>query len=82
MISIYKTLYNKENKNAEYQKRGKTWYKRKKGSNEKWYKVEQKYFDGLNSQQSGFLYNYSTAPKIVAGTLLAFIVYKVVKSRK
>jgi hypothetical protein len=82
MISIYKTLYNKENKNAEYQKRGKTWYKRKKGSKEKWYKVEEKYFDSLNSQQSGFLYNYNTASKIVAGTLLAFIVYKVVKSRK
>ena len=82
MISIYKTLYNKDNKNAEYQKRGKTWYKRKKGSKEKWYKVEEKYFDSLNSQQSGFLYNYNTASKIVAGTLLAFIVYKVVKSRK
>ena len=82
MISIYKTLYNKNNKDAEYQKRGKTWYKRKKGSKEKWYKVEDKYFDSLNSQQSGFLYNYNTASKIVAGTLLAFIVYKVVKSRK
>jgi hypothetical protein len=82
MISIYKTLYNKNNKDAEYQKRGKTWYKRKKGSKEKWYKVEEKYFDSLNSQQSGFLYNYNTASKIVAGTLLAFIVYKVVKSRK
>lgn len=82
MISIYKTLYNKENKNAEYQKRGKTWYKRKKGSKEQWYKVEDKYFDSLNAQQSGFLYNYNTASKIVAGTLLAFIVYKVVKSRK
>lgn len=82
MISIYKTLYNKDNKNAEYQKRGKTWYKRKKGSKEKWYKVEEKYFDSLNAQHSGFLYNYSTGSKIVAGTLLAFIVYKVVKSRK
>jgi hypothetical protein len=79
MISIYKTLYNKDNKNAEYQKRGKTWYKRKKGSDEKWYKVEEKYFDSLNKQHSGFLHNYSTFAKISAGTILAFIVYKIVR---
>lgn len=79
MISIYKTLYNKDNQNAEYQKRGKTWYKRKKGSDEKWYKVEEKYFDGLNKQHSGFLFNYNTTSKITAGVLLAFVVYKIVK---
>ena len=81
MITIYKTLYNKNNKNAEYQKRGKIWYKRKKGSKEKWYKVEEKYFDSLNQQYSGFLYNINMASKITVGVLLAFIVYKSVQKK-
>jgi hypothetical protein len=81
MISIYKTLYNKENKNAEYQKRGKTWYKRKKGSKEKWYKVEEKYFDSLNKQHSGFLFNYNIASKIAVVAVLGFVVYKVAQKK-
>lgn len=79
MMTIYKTLYSSDNKAAEYQKRGKTWYKRKKGSDDSWTKVEEKYFNNLNKQQSGFLYNYTTASKIVAGGLLAFIVYKIAR---
>ncbi len=30
---------NPKNPSAEYQKRGKTWYKRKKGSSDAWVKV-------------------------------------------
>jgi hypothetical protein len=80
-MTIYKTLYNADNTAAEYQKRGKDWFKRKKGSEEPWKKVESKYYANLNAQykKSGFLYNYTTASKIIAGTLLAFIVFKLVK---
>jgi len=81
MSSIYKTLYNSENANAEYQKRGKTWYKRKKGSKEKWYKVEERYFDSLNKQHSGFLFNYNMASKIAAVAVLGFVVYKVAQKK-
>ena len=81
MITIYKTLYNKNNKEAEYQKRGKIWYKRKKGSKEKWYKVDEKYFDSLNQQYSGFLYNYNMASKITVGAFLAYIIYKSVQTK-
>lgn len=79
MIGIYKTLYSTDNKAAEYQRRGKTWYKRKKDSDDKWVKVEEKYYDNLNKQNSGFLFNYTIGAKIIAASLLAFVVYKVIK---
>jgi len=81
MDILFKTIYNSDNPAAEYQKRGATWYKRKKGSDEKWYKVDKKYFANLNAknEKSGFLYNYTTASKIAAVTLIAFVIYKAVK---
>jgi hypothetical protein len=76
-MTIYQTLYNSDNKNAEYQKRGKTWYKRKKGSDEKWYKVDSQYFANLNSKykDAPFLYNYTTTAKVGAAALLVLGVY-------
>jgi len=80
-MTIYQTLYNSDNKNAEYQKRGKTWYKRKKGSDEKWYKVDSQYFSNLNAKykDAPFLYNYTTTAKVGAAALLVlagYITYK------
>ena len=38
---MYKTLYLKENPDFEYQKRGKNWFKRKKGSKTDFYAVNE-----------------------------------------
>jgi hypothetical protein len=79
-MTIYQTLYISDNPAAEYQKRGKTWFKRKKGSDEPWKKVESKYYANLNSKYKGsFLYNYTMTTKVVAATLIGIVIYKIVK---
>ena len=77
---LYTTLYFPGNKNAEYQKRGKSWFKRKKGSSENWYQVNLdswKYLDD-HFKDAPFLFQYSKAAKIggslvlIAGIFYAF----------
>ena len=81
-MSLYKTLYFKDNADAEYQNRGNgNWYKRKKGSKQEWYKVNSdqvKYLEN-NFKGSGLFYNYSTVAKLgglLAMLGIAVVVYK------
>ena len=83
MSFLYKTLYYKDNADAEYQYRGNgNWYKRKKGSKQEWYKVnadQVKYLEN-NFKGSGRFYNYSTVAKLgglSALLIVAVVVYKI-----
>lgn len=83
MSFLYKTLYFKDNPDAEYQYRGNgNWYKRKKGSKQDWYKVNSDQVKNLETYFKGSsrFYNYSTIAK-VGGVLVLLtvgvIAYKV-----
>ena len=87
MSFLYKTLYFKDNPDAEYQYRGiGKWYKRKKGSDQKWYKVDSDQIKYLQNyfKDNGRFFNYSTVAK-VGGLLVllttAVVVYKI-RSKK
>lgn len=78
---LFRTLYYPNNKESEYQKRGKIWYKRKKGSKDDWYKVSQDSYEQLNNyfKEAPFLYQYSTPAKVGGAVLLVagiYIAYK------
>jgi hypothetical protein len=80
-MSIYKTYDNNPaNVNSEYQKRGKIWYKRKKGSTDSWTKVETKYFDYLNTTFGVKMFNnlkplYRFGIPVVA-VIGSYLIYK------
>ena len=76
MSFLYKTLYYKGNPDAEYQFRTSGWYKRKKGSKEKWYPVEADKVDILFRYLKGrAFFNYSATAKIGTVLLLGVGVY-------
>lgn len=82
MSFLYQTLYFKDNPDAEYQYRGLgKWYKRKKGSNQKWYKVDASQIDNLKRAfaGNGRFFNYSTAAKVGGIVVLAATLYFVNK---
>lgn len=74
---LYTTLYFPGNKNAEYQKRGKSWFKRKKGSSENWYQVNPDSRKYLNDhfKDAPFLYQYSTPAKVGGAVILVAGIY-------
>jgi hypothetical protein len=74
---LYKTLYLKANPNAEYQRRGGVWYKRKIASREAWFKVDPKGADILSNAYMGKnpLYFYSNTVLIGGVALIGAIGY-------
>jgi len=71
---------NPKNPNAEYQKRGKVWFKRAKGSNDAWSKVETTYNKFLDETFNVRLFNnikplYRFGIPVAVG-LGAYLVYK------
>jgi hypothetical protein len=82
MSFLYKTLYYKDNPDAEYQYRGiGKWYKRKKGSDQKWYKVDSDQIKYLQSyfKNNGHFFNYSATAKIGGIVVLVATLYFVNK---
>jgi hypothetical protein len=81
---IYKTLYLKNNPNAEYQRRNGVWYKRKIGSKEMWYKVEQNGQQTLNNVYQGKspLFFYSNLSLFAGALVLGYIGYWAYKKYK
>lgn len=78
---LYKIFYLKDNPQAEYQKRGGIWYKRKIGSREAFYKVDangQKVLNNVYPQKNP-LYFYSNKV-LIGGALLVgilgYVAYK------
>ena len=62
---MYKTLYLKDNPDFEYQKRGKNWFKRKKGSKTDFYAVNENGQTVLNKMYAkNLFFFYSTNFKI------------------
>jgi|694.fasta_scaffold00976_44 hypothetical protein len=79
---LYQTLYYPDNPTFEYQKRGKIWLKRKKGSQEKWYPVppnSNSVLDGYFSSKKRFGYQYSALAKTGAIVLVLVGSYFIVK---
>jgi hypothetical protein len=80
-MGIYVTYdSNPKNPNAEYQKRGKIWYKRNKGSKDAWVKVESTYNKYLDETFGVRLFNnvkplYRFGIPVAVG-LGAYLVYK------
>lgn len=68
---LYKTLFLKNNPNAEYQRRKGVWYKRPIGSKQMWYKVDSNGQQVLSNvfQGKNALFFYSNTA-IVGGALL------------
>ena len=81
---IYKIFNFPDNPGYEYQFKNGNWYKRKNNSKEKFYVVDKNGQKTLNEyfKKKGFLFNYSTTLKVVAGLSLLFIGYKVYKQFK
>jgi hypothetical protein len=82
MNFLYRTLYFKDNPDAEYQYRGiGRWYKRKKDSNQEWYKVDREQQKYLQSyfKDSGRFFNYSTTAKLGALLIVGVVSYYVIK---
>lgn len=84
---IYKIFSFPENPNSEYQYKNNNWYKRKRGSKEKFYVVDK---DGQKKLNEYFnvkklFFNYSVGLKTVVGiTLLvtSYYFYNKFKSKK
>jgi hypothetical protein len=74
---LFRTLYYPKNKESEYQKRGKSWYKRKKGSKDEWYQVHPDSVQLLNDhfKDAPFLYQYSTPAKVGGAVILVAGIY-------
>lgn len=84
IFDIYQTLYYSGNKDAEYQKRGKKWFKRLKGSEDNWMPVakeNQKYLDAY-FKDYGFLFNINANTKFVGAVGIVLLTYFIVKGRK
>lgn len=88
MSFIYKTVYYPANPKAEYQKQGKMWVKRAKGSKGEFYAVEVDNGKILDKEfaQRGSLYFYNDTLKIGLGLAVVGIVYllyrKTMKAKK
>lgn len=86
-MGIYQTLYFPDNSGAEYNKRGKRWFKRAKGSDSKFYPVElskQQYLDDYFKKFPRF-YQYTTLAKVggvMAIGVLGIVVLKMLKNGK
>jgi len=65
MFSVYKTLYNPSNPNAEYQKQSGVWVKRLKGSKKEWVALDPSGASVLNNlyKSKGNLFFYSDTLK-------------------
>jgi hypothetical protein len=73
---MYKTLYLKENPDFEYQKRGKNWFKRKKGSNADFYAVNENGQIVLNKLYAkNLFFFYSTNFKVGVILSLGILAY-------
>ena len=76
---FYKKLSYPDNPNAEYQRRKGVWYKRKKGSNEQWYRVQDDQVKWLNSyyEKKGKMYFFNDTFIIgaVIGLGLGYYIY-------
>lgn len=84
---IYKVFSFPENPDAEYQYKKGNWYKRKRGSKDKFFVVDKDGQKKLNNyfNVKGMLFSYSTGFKVVSGLTLLIIgytIYKQVKSKK
>lgn len=84
---IYKIFNYPDNPNYDYQYKSNSWYKRKKGSKDKFYVVDSDGQKKLNEyfSKKGILFSYSTPVKIVAGLsllVIGYTIYKQVKSKK
>ena len=77
MSFIYKTIYFAGNPKAEYQKRGKDWYKRARGSKNDFYIVDPDGSKTLDKAYAskGSLYFYSDTFKVGVGLVLGGIAY-------
>jgi len=77
MSFIYKTVYYPKNPKAEYQKQGKHWVKRAKGSKSAFYDVEADNALLLDKHfaNKGALYFYTDAFKVSVGIAIAGIIY-------
>lgn len=83
VFDIYQTLYYSGNKDAEYQRRGKKWFKRRKGSEDNWVPVakeNQKYLDAY-FKDYGLLYNINANTKFIGVLGIALLGYFVFKGR-
>ena len=70
---IYQTFHLQQNPQAEYQRRGGIWYKRRIGTNDPFEPVadkNQQYMESYFSKRYGFLFQYSNQAKIGAVVLL------------
>jgi hypothetical protein len=80
-MNIYETYQgNPSNKDYEYQKRGKVWYKRRIGSKDSWSSVESQYNDYLDRTFKVKMFN-NIKPLYrfgipLAGIVVAYYVYK------
>jgi hypothetical protein len=81
---IYKTFSFPENPNAEYQFRSGNWYKRSKGSKDKFFVVDKNGQKKLNDYftKKGLLFSYSTSLKVIVGLTLALVGFKFYQSFK
>ena len=80
MSWLYKTLTFSGNPDAEYQYRGsKGWYKRKKGSKEDWYKVQEDKVSILTNEFKDVKGTYFSTTAKIGGALIiglgAFLIY-------
>ena len=83
-MGIYQTLYYPDNTAAEYNKRGKIWYKRAKGSDDQFLPVDSsknKYLDAYFKKFPMF-YQYTTMTKVAGVLSVVLVGYAILKMRK